>query len=116
MRIKRGILKKKKHKRVLKAASGYAHAKSHRYREAKNQLLKSMEYSTRDRKRKKREARKLWITRINIACGASGISYSRFISGLKKSNVTLNRKVLQEIAMCDIDALNQLISLSLKST
>ena len=112
MRVKRGITKRKRHKKYLKAAKGYAHAKSHRYRNAKNQVEKSMQYATRDRKRKKRLARKLWITRVSIACRESGTSYSRFISGLKKANINLNRKVLQEIALIDSQALNHIISLT----
>ena len=112
MRVKRGQVKRKKHNKYLKAAKGYAHAKSHRYRIAKNQVEKGLKYSTRDTKRKKREHRKLWITRVNIACKEHGISYSRFIAGLKKMNITLNRKILQEIALTDAEVLKHLISLS----
>ena len=112
MRIKRGQIKRKKHKKCLKEAKGYAHAKSHRYRNAKNQLEKSLQYATRDRKRKKRLMRRMWITRVNIACKANGVSYSRFISGLKKSGVVLNRKMLHDIALSDIDTIRELVSIS----
>lgn len=112
MRVKRGQIKKKKHKKYLKAAKGYAHAKSHRYRAAKNQVEKSLQYSTVGRKRKKREMRKMWITRVNAVCRQYGVSYSRFISGLKKLNIIINRKVLQEIALTDSEALKHLISLT----
>lgn len=115
MRVKRGQVKRKKHKKYLKAAKGYAHAKSHWYRNAKNQVEKSWQYATRDRKRKKREMRKLWITRISIICRENGISYSRFISGLKKLNIAINRKILQELALTDTEALKHLISLTQKS-
>jgi large subunit ribosomal protein L20 len=115
MRVKRGKVKRRRHKKYLKAAKGYAHAKSHRYRMAKNQVEKSMQYATRDRKVKKRVMRKLWITRINAACRAKGLSYSKFISGLKKANILLNRKVLQDIALQDAAAIEHLVSLSQKS-
>ncbi|MBN2406892.1 MAG: 50S ribosomal protein L20 [Elusimicrobia bacterium] len=115
MRVKRGQEKRKKHNRTLKAAKGYAHAKSHRYKSAINQLEKSLQYSTSDRIAKKREHRSLWILAINAACRKSGTSYSRFISGLKKTNINLNRKVLQEIALKDAKTFDHLISLSQKS-
>ncbi|MFH1415044.1 MAG: 50S ribosomal protein L20 [Elusimicrobiota bacterium] len=114
MRVTRGKTKRKKHKKILKAAKGFAHAKSHRYRTAKNQVEKSLQYSTRDRKRKKREMRKLWITRVNVACKSHGLSYSRFISGLRKSDILINRKLLQEIALNDEAAFTQLVSLAQK--
>lgn len=116
MRVTRGKIKKRKHKRVLKAASGYAHAKSHRYRVAKNQVEKSLQYSTIDRKRKKREMRKMWITRINIVCRLNNVSYSRFISGLKKSKIILNRQILNDLALNDIEALKEIISLATASS
>ncbi len=115
MRVKRGQVKRKKHKKYLKAAKGYAYAKSHRYRSAKNQLEKSLQYATRDRKRKKRQMRKLWITRVNLAARACGINYSKFICGLKKSNILVNRKILQEIALTDPEVLKHLVSLSQKA-
>jgi len=115
MRVKRGTIKKKRHKKYLKAAKGYTHTSSRRYRSAKNQVEKSMQYATADRKRKKRVMRSLWITRINAACREKGISYSRFISGLKNAGVLINRKVIQELAQKDYPAVEHLISLSQKS-
>ena len=112
MRVTRGQVKKQKHKKSLKAAKGYAHAKSHRYRTAKNQVEKSMQYSTRDRKIKKRVMRKLWITRVNIACHENGFSYSALISGLKKANVNINRKMLQEIAVTDSESFKKIIAIA----
>lgn len=115
MRIKRGKVKKRRHKKYLKAAKGYAHAKSHRFRNAKDQVEKSWQYSTRDRKQKKREMRKLWISRINAACRAQGINYSKFIFNLKKTNIEIDRKVLQEIAQTDNPAFVHLVSFSQES-
>ncbi|MFW6172872.1 MAG: 50S ribosomal protein L20 [Elusimicrobiota bacterium] len=115
MRIKKGKQKRRRHKKYLKQAKGYSHAKSHHYRTARNQVEKSMQYSTRDRKQKKREMRKLWISRINAACRSRGMSYSKFISGLKKQKINLNRKTLQKIAQIDIQGFDHLVSLSKKN-
>ncbi|MDA3792329.1 MAG: 50S ribosomal protein L20 [Elusimicrobia bacterium] len=115
MRVKRGTTKKRKHKKILKEAKGYAHAKSKRYRNAKNQVEKSWQYSTRDRKNKKREMRRLWITRINAACTKEGISYSKFIHGLKKEGIAVNRKVLQQIAVKDSDSFARIAAISKKA-
>jgi large subunit ribosomal protein L20 len=115
MRVKRGQEKKRKHKKILKEAKGYAHAKSKRYRNAKNQVEKSWQYSTRDRKNKKREMRRLWVTRISAACKNEGISYSKFIHGLKKEEVAINRKVLQQIAVKDSPSFSALAELSKKA-
>lgn len=89
----------KRRKRVLKDAKGYFGAKSKLYKKAKEQLMKSRFYAYRDRKNVKREYRKLWIARINAAVRPYDLSYSRFISGLKKSNIEINRKMLSEIAI-----------------
>ncbi len=112
MRVKRGKRKKQRHKKYLKAAKGYRGAGSKRYRTARNLVEKAMQYSTRDRKVRKREYRALWITRINAACRENGMSYSAFISGMKKAGVILDRRVLQEIATNDSDAMSQLVSLA----
>lgn len=116
MRITRGQTKRKKHNKILKAAKGYAYAKSHRYRNAKNQIEKSMQYATRDNKRKKREIRKFWITRVNAACRLYGIKYSRFISGLKKASIELDRKSLHELVINDIDAFKELVTIVQSNT
>ncbi|MFC2060888.1 50S ribosomal protein L20 [Elusimicrobiota bacterium] len=112
MRVTRGKVKTRKHKKILKAAKGYSHAKSHRYRNAKGQLEKSLQYATVDRKKKKRDNRQLWITRISAACRAQGISYSKFIFGLKKKKINLDRRVLQEIAKNDSQTFTHLVSLT----
>ncbi len=98
MRIKRSVNALKKRRAILKAAKGYRGAKSKLYRVAKQAVMKSGNYAFIGRKIKKREFRRLWIARINAACRLNNISYSRFMDGLKKSNITLNRKVLSELA------------------
>jgi len=113
-RVKRGQLKWKKHKKVLKQARGYYGSKSRSYRIAKEQLLKSMSYSYRDRKNRKRNFRRLWITRINAAARINGISYNEFINGLKKASVDINRKILSEMAISDPDAFQRLTEIAKK--
>ncbi len=113
-RIKRGIIKRKKHKKVLKAARGYYGAKSRSYRSAKQQLLKSMSYAYRDRKNNKRNFRRLWIIRINAAARINGLSYNELIDGLKKASVEINRKILSEIAVNDPNAFKELTEVAKK--
>lgn len=98
MRIKRSVNALKKRRAILKAAKGYRGAKSKLYRVANQAVMKSGQYAYVGRKLKKREFRRLWIARINAACRLNDISYSRFMNGLKKSNIMLNRKVLSEMA------------------
>ena len=100
-RVKNGAVTKARHKKVLKEAKGYFGSKHRLYKTAKEQLMHSGQYAFRDRKQKKREFRKLWITRINAACRMNDISYSRFIEGLTKAGVEVNRKMLSEIAIND---------------
>ena len=100
-RVKNGAVTKARHKKVLKAAKGYFGSKHRLYKSAKEQLMHSGQYAFRDRKQKKRDFRKLWITRINAACRQNDISYSRFIEGLNKVGVEVNRKMLSEIAIND---------------
>ncbi len=100
-RVKNGTVTKARHKKVLKAAKGYFGSKHRLYKSAKEQLMHSGQYAFRDRKQKKRDFRKLWITRINAACRQNDISYSRFIEGLNKAGVEVNRKMLSEIAIND---------------
>ena len=100
-RVKNGAVTKARHKKVLKAAKGYFGSKHRLYKSAKEQLMHSGQYAFRDRKQKKRDFRKLWITRINAACRQNDISYSRFIEGLTKAGVEVNRKMLSEIAIND---------------
>ena len=100
-RVKNGVTTKKRHKKVLKAAKGYFGSKHRLYKTAKEQLMHSGQYAYRDRRQNKRNFRKLWITRINAACRENEISYSRFIEGLTKAGVEVNRKMLSEIAIND---------------
>lgn len=99
MRIKGSVNALKKRRAVLKAAKGYRGAKSKLYRVANQAVMKSGQYAYVGRKLKKREFRRLWIARINAACRLEGISYSRFMNGLKKSDIMLNRKILSEMAI-----------------
>ena len=100
-RVKRGVTSHARHKKVVKMAKGYYGRKSINYKVANQAVMKSLSYAYRDRKTKKREFRKLWITRINAACRQNDISYSRFINGLKKAGIELDRKVLADIALND---------------
>lgn len=100
-RVKRGIRTRARHHKILKAAKGYWGHKSKLFKVANQQVLKSGNYAYRDRRQKKRDFRKLWIARINAAARLNGMSYSRFMDGLKKSGVELDRKVLSDIAITD---------------
>ena len=113
-RVKNGAVTKARHKKVLKQAKGYFGSKHRLYKSAKEQLMHSGQYAYRDRKQKKREFRKLWITRINAACRENGISYSRFIEGLNKAGVEVNRKMLSEIAINDPKAFTELVEVAKK--
>ena len=108
-RVKNGAVTKARHKKVLKEAKGYFGSKHRLYKSAKEQLMHSGQYAFRDRKQKKRDFRKLWITRINAACRQNDISYSRFIEGLTKAGVEVNRKMLSEIAINNPKAFSELV-------
>lgn len=112
-RVKNGAVTKARHKKVLKQAKGYFGSKHRLYKTAKEQLMHSGQYAFRDRKQKKRDFRKLWITRINAACRMNNISYSRFIEGLTKAGVEINRKMLAEIAINDPKAFAELVQVAL---
>lgn len=101
MRVKRGVAAKKRHKKYLKMAKGYRGAGSRLYRTARERVEKALCNAYRDRKRKKREFRKLWIMRINAAARLNGLSYSRLMNGLKLAGIELNRKVLADMAVRD---------------
>lgn len=103
-RVKSAIITRKKHKKVLKQAKGYYGAKHYRFRMARQAVMKSGMYAYIGRKDKKSNFRKLWITRINAAARMNGLTYSKLIAGLKKANVTINRKMLAEIAVSDATA------------
>lgn len=100
-RVKRGPHRVRRRKKILKMASGYFLTKSKLHRAAREAVRKALEYAYAGRRIKKRDFRSLWITRINAACRASGISYSKFIGGLKKAGIELNRKMLAELAVRD---------------
>ncbi len=101
MRVKRGVAAKRRHKKYLKMAKGYRGAGSRLYRTARERVEKALCHAYKDRKRKKREFRKLWIMRINAAARINGLSYSRLMNGLKLAGIELNRKVLADMAVRD---------------
>ncbi len=109
-RVKRGVMKHKRHHKILKEASGYFGGKSRLFKSANEQVMKSGQYAYRDRRNRKREFRQLWIARINAACRAQGVQYSRFIAALHDSGVELDRKVLSEMAISDNAAFNTLVA------
>ncbi|ALC89715.1 50S ribosomal protein L20 [Bacillus sp. FJAT-18017] len=107
-RVKGGTVTRKRRKRVLKLAKGYYGSKHTLYKVANQQVMKSLQYAYRDRRQKKRDFRKLWITRINAAARINGLSYSRLMHGLKLAGVEVNRKMLAELAVSDAQAFAQL--------
>ena len=111
-RIKHSVSTQRRKRKVLKAAKGQYGARSRRYRLAKESVARAMRYSTRDRKVRKREFRSLWITRINAACRQSGFTYSRLISGLKKAKVSLDRKIIADMAVNDSPAFQKLVDIA----
>lgn len=108
-RIKRAVNAKKKHKKILKQAKGYFGAKSKLFRPANQAVMKSLNYAFAGRKQRKRDFRKLWIARINAAARLNGMSYSKFISGLKNANIEVNRKMLSEMAINDPNGFAELV-------
>ena len=111
-RVKTGYTTKQRHKKILKAAKGYFGSKHRLYKTAKEQLMHSGVYAFRDRRAKKRDFRKLWITRINAECRVNNISYSKFINGLNKAGIIINRKMLSEMAISDPKAFANLVQIS----
>ena len=109
MRIKRAVNAVKKRRSILKSAKGYRGAKSKLYRSAREQVMKSGQYAYVGRRLKKRNFRALWITRINAGCRQNGISYSKFIAGLKNKGIELNRKVLADMAVREPEAFASLV-------
>ena len=114
-RIKHAVSTRRRKRRLIKKAKGYQLQRSRRYQQAKRTLLKAMVYSYRDRKVRKREFKHLWIIRINAACRTGGISYSRFINGLKKAKVGINRKLLADLAVNSPQAFSELVQVAKKS-
>ncbi|WP_336368009.1 50S ribosomal protein L20 [Marinobacter sp. C2H3] len=98
-RVKRGVVARRRHKKIMKQAKGYYGARSRVFRVAKQAVIKAGQYAYRDRRNRKRAFRALWISRINAGARANGLSYSRLIAGLKKANVEIDRKVLADLAM-----------------
>ncbi len=108
-RIKGGLNAKKRHNRTLKLAKGYRGARSKQYRVAKQSVMRALASSFAGRKQKKRQFRQLWIARINAAARLNGLSYSKFMHGLKLANIDINRKMLSEMAVNDADAFKALV-------
>ena len=107
-RVKGGVVSRKRRKRVLKLAKGYFGSKHTLYKTANEQVMKSLQYSYRDRRQKKRDFRKLWITRINAAARMNGLSYSKLMHGLKLAGIEVNRKMLADLAVADAAAFTAL--------
>ena len=107
-RVKRGVTAKARHKKVLAQAKGYYGARSRVFRVAKQAVIKAGQYAYRDRRQRKRQFRQLWITRINAAARECGLSYSRFMDGLKKASIEIDRKVLADLAVKDKEAFAEL--------
>ena len=108
-RVKRGVQANRRHKKILKRAKGYYGARSRVYRVAVQAVTKAGQYAYRDRRNKKRSFRRLWIARINAGARLNGLSYSRFINGMKKANIDLDRRVLADIAMHDAATFSVLV-------
>ncbi len=111
-RVKNSVTTRARRKKVLKKAEGYFGSKHRLYKTAHEQVMHSERYAYRDRKQKKREFRKLWITRINAECRVNGISYSRFVDGLSKAGIEINRKMLSELAIYDKEAFSNLVKIA----
>lgn len=111
-RAKSSVVSRNRHRKILKLAKGYRGSRSKLFRVANQAVMKGLAYAYRDRRQKKRDFRKLWIARINAATRMNGLSYSRFINGLKKAGVEVNRKMLADLAVNDTKAFNQLIEVA----
>ena len=113
MRVKRGVTARAKHKKVLKSAKGMQHNRTRSFRLAKQGVIRSLQYSYRDRRNKKRDLRALWITRINAAARQEGTTYAKLIAGMKTKNIELDRKVLAEIAVKEPKAFSAVVKTSI---
>ena len=111
-RVKRGVNTKRRHKKVLKQAKGYYGAKSKLFKPANQAVMKSLNYAYIGRKLRKRDFRKMWIARINAATRQNGMSYSKFINGLKKADIEVNRKMLSEMAIHDAEGFSKLVEIA----
>ena len=111
MRVKRGVAARAKHKKILKAAKGMQHYRTRSYRMAKQGVIKSLSYAYRDRRNKKRDLRALWITRINNASRELGLSYSQLIAGMKAKNISVDRKILADLAVNQPEAFKAIVTM-----
>ena len=111
MRVKRGVPAHAKHKKILTAAKGMQHYRTRSYRMAKQGVIKSLRYAYRDRRNKKRDLRALWITRINNASRELGLSYSQLIAGMKAKNITVDRKILADLAVNQPEAFKAIVNI-----
>jgi len=111
-RVKRGTKARRRRKKILKMAKGYYGAKSKLFRPANQAVMKSLHYAYRDRRARKRDFRKLWITRINAAARKDGLSYSRFMNGLKLANIDIDRKMLADMAVRDENSFSELVDIA----
>lgn len=109
MRVKRGVTARAKHKKILKAAKGMQHNRTRSYRLAKQAVIRALQYAYRDRRNKRRDLRGLWITRINAAVREQGLTYGKFIAGLKTTNIELDRKVLADLAVNEPAAFTEVV-------
>ena len=114
-RVKTGTTRRRRHKKILRMAKGYRGSKSTLFKVANQQVMKSLNYAYRDRRARKREFRQLWIARINAGCRQNGLSYNKFINGLKKAGVEINRKMLADMAVNDEQAFSELVKLAKES-
>jgi len=114
-RVKRGVVAKRRHNKILKMAKGYRGARSKLFKTANEAVNRALAYSFRDRKVRKREFRKLWIVRINAASRIHGLSYSQMMNGLKKAGVNLNRKIMADLAVTDPSAFAELVKVAKKA-
>ncbi len=114
-RVKRGVIARARHKKVLKAAKGYRGRRKNVYRVAKQAVMKAGQYAYRDRRQKKRQFRTLWIARINAGARECGLTYSRFMNGLKKAAIEVDRKVLADLAVFDKTAFAQFVDMAKKA-
>ena len=114
-RVKTGVVRRRRHKKILKLAKGFYSGRRKHFRKAKEQLERSLVYAYRDRRRKKRDFRRLWIIRIFAACRLNDLSYSQFINGLKKAGIELDRKILADLAMNDAKAFSKIAETAKKA-
>ena len=115
MRVKRGNVLRKRHKKILKLAKGFIGARSRIFKVANTAVMKALKYAYRDRRNLKRNMRSLWIVRINAACRSYGVSYSKFVNLLKKANIQINRKMLAELAVNEPEAFKVVVDTALKA-